>query len=182
MALTSSNVRVAVTGAVYVGPTTADAPTTPTSALDVDFVDLGYISEDGVTEERERDTEDIKGHNGVIVRTVVTEASATFTMTLIETKKEVIELFYGSAVTSTVGYGHISVDPAETGGRKSFVIDTVDGSENIRTYIPEGEVVEVGEVARKVDEPLAYEITIKAYPATSLSGDAFKTFYSAFGS
>ena len=49
MALVAENVRVAVTGAVMVGPTSAPAPTdadTPPTGFD----DLGYISEDGVTE------------------------------------------------------------------------------------------------------------------------------------
>lgn len=182
MALTSGNVRVAVTGAVYVGATTVPAPTTPTSSLDAGFVDLGYLSEDGVAEERERDTEDIKGHDGAIVRTVVTEAKSTFTFTCIETNVAVVELYYGSAVTKAGSYGSVEIDPKDTGGRKSFVIDTIDGDEIERTYIPEGEVSEVGERARKNDEPIAYEITITAYPTTGLSGATHKTWHTALHS
>lgn len=182
MALTSDNVRVAVTGAVYMGPTTADAPTSPTSTLDVDLLELGYLSEDGVAEERDRDIEDIKGHNGVIVRRVVTESSATFTFTCIETNVQVIELYYGGTVTEAGSFGSIDVDPSATGGRRAFVIDTIDGDELIRTWIPQGELSEAGELARKNDEPLGYEVTITAYPDASINDACFRNFYSAFAS
>ena len=63
MTLTSDNVRVAVTGAVYMGPTTATAPTGPTSSLGGDWDDLGYMNEDGVTEARSR-VGHTRGHAG----------------------------------------------------------------------------------------------------------------------
>ena len=50
MALDSDNVIVAVTGAVYVAPTGTAAPTASDSTLNVAFVDLGYVSADGITE------------------------------------------------------------------------------------------------------------------------------------
>lgn len=182
MALTSANVRVAPAGAVYMGPTTADAPTSPTSVLDVDLVELGYFSEDGVSEARDRSTEDIKGHTGTIIRTIITESSATFTVTLMETNEQVIELFYGADVTKQATYGYIDVDPSATGGRRAFVIDTIDGSEIIRTWIPQGELSEVGEVKRSSQEAIAYEVTIKAYPSSTINDACFRNFYSQFAS
>jgi hypothetical protein len=41
MALDSDNVRVAVSGAVYVAPTGTTAPTDSGTALDAAFIDLG---------------------------------------------------------------------------------------------------------------------------------------------
>lgn len=173
----SENVRVAVSGAVSVGPTATVAPTTAISVLPAGFVDLGFISEDGVVEKRDRSSNTIKAwQNAAIVREVVTEANLTFTFTMIETKKETVELFYGATVNATDG-GFVVV-PASTGGRKSFVIDAVDGTSFIRTYIPQGEVVEVGEVVYVSGEPVGYEVTIRAYPDAGISGSARK-WYSA---
>ena len=56
MALDSDNVRVAVTGAVYVAPTGTAAPNYSDDALNVAFQDLGYVSADGIAESIDRAT------------------------------------------------------------------------------------------------------------------------------
>lgn|SRR5690606_28090912 len=184
MALDSANVRVAITGAVMVADTVEAAPVdgdTPWHGAD-----LGYVSEDGVTETRERSSESIRAwQNADTVREVVTEANLTYTFTLIETKAETVELYYGSEVDAD---GSLVVVPANTGGRKSFVLDVVDGDEFIRTYIPSGEVTEVGDQVYSNGEPIGYEVTIRAYPSSALSdaqgnaGSAKKWYSSLAGS
>lgn len=175
MALVSDNVRVAVSGAVYVAPTTAPAPVDASTAPDVAYKDLGYVHEDGVTEALERSTEQMRAwQNAALVRETVTEADMSYTFRLIESKKETVELFYGGTVNNTDG--SIQIDPSKTGGRKSFIIDVVDGDQFIRSYIPSGEITEVGEQVYASGEPVGYEITIKAYMTGAFS---VKKFYSA---
>lgn len=169
MATDSSNVRVAVTGEVSVAPTATAAPTAVDSALNVAFVGLGYVGEDGITESRERSTTDIKAwQNADTVRTVVTDANLSYTFKLIETTEASLELFYGSAVASE----KLVVTPATTGGRKSFVIDVEDGTDLLRIYIPEGEVAEVGDVVYASGEAIGYEVTVRAYPNATAGGSA----------
>lgn len=171
MALDSSLVRVAVTGAAYVAATGSTAPTDAAVALDAAFKELGYYSEDGVTEARDRTTNDIRGHNGDTVRTVVTESTATFALTFIETNQRTIEAFYGgSVVAGTPPASSIVVVPSTTGGRKAFVLDVIDGSDLRRIYIPAGEITEVGEVVYSNGEPVGYPVTISAYPDDAISG------------
>lgn len=168
MALSSSNVRVAVTGSLSVGTSEAAAPTTGDSTLGAGWADLGYFNEDGVTETRERSTETIKGwQNADTVREVVTEAKLSFAGVLIETKKEVVELYYGNTVDTSDG--SIVVIPAKTGGRKPYVLDVVDGDEYVRAYVASGEVTEVGEQVFASGEPIGYEVTITAYPDESIT-------------
>lgn len=172
MALTSSNVRVAVTGAVYAAPTATAAPDAADSTLNVAFKDLGYVSEDGVTETRERSTDDIKAwQNADLVREVVTDSKLSYSLTLIETKEDVIELFYGASVDTDDG--SIQIVPATTGGRKSFVIDVIDGTSLIRTYLPSAEITEVGDQVYASGEPVGYEITITAYPVSGVTATKF---------
>lgn len=170
MATDSSNVRVAVTGEVSVAPTGTTAPADISAALAVGFVGLGYVSEDGITESRDRSTNDIKAwQNADTVRTVVTDANLSYNFRLIETTEAALELFYGSAAGVD---GALTVTPASTGGRKSFVIDVEDGADLLRIYIPEGEVSEVGDVVYASGEPIGYEVTIRAYPNVTLGGAA----------
>lgn len=158
----STKVRVAVTGEVMVGLTTATPPT-GTGGATTGFEALGFVSEDGVTETRDRSTNDIKAwQNAATVRSVVTEATLTYQMVLIETNKATVELFYGTDVDDAEG--SFNIVPASTGGRKSFIIDVVDGEELIRTYVPSGEVTEVGDRVYASGEPIGYEVTITAYP------------------
>ena len=177
MALTSSNVRVAVTGKVSVGPTATAAPTSSVSVLAVGFVDLGYVGPDGVVEKRERSTSDLKAwQNNDVLRTVVTDGKISFTFTLLETSKAALEVFYGATTAGpTATDGRLDVIPTATGGRKSFVIDVVDGTETKRIYLASGEVTEVGDVVHVGTEAIGYEITVTGYPSGGSSAQIWIT-------
>ena len=131
MASDSSEVRVAVTGAVSVGPTTTAIPTSANATV-TGVTDLGYVGEDGVTETRDRSTSKLKAwQNAAVVREVVTESSFTYKFKLIQTNKAAVELYYGTTVDSLTGA--ILIVPSATGGRHAFVIDVIDGDDFIRT-------------------------------------------------
>jgi hypothetical protein len=161
---TAGNVRVGVSGEFYVGPTTADAPTSAVDTLDTDFKGLGFVSDDGVTESRERDTDDIVAwQNAATVRTLTTSSKLTYQFTLIETNKEVIEFVYGTDVTQDADEGTYTIDPGATGGTKSFVLDVIDGTETKRIYISEGEITDIGETKYASGEAIGYDVTVTAY-------------------
>lgn len=167
MALVAANARVAITGVVSIGDGTQTAPTDSGTALGTGWTDLGYVSEDGVTETRDRSTNTIRAwQNGDTLREVVTESTLTYAMTFAETKAATVELFYGNTVDDTDG--SIVIVPSSTGGRHPFVIDVVDGDETIRTYIPDGEVTEVGDQTYVNGELIGYEVTITCYPSSTI--------------
>lgn len=177
MALDSDNVRVAVTGAVYVAPTGTASPNYSDDALDAGFTDLGYVSSDGISESFDKSTTQIRSwQDGSLVREIVSEGTYSVTMTFIETNQDVVELYFGGSLAS----GSISIDPRATGGRQSFVIDVIDGTNIERTYIAAGEITSVGERTLASGEAIGYEVTITAY-ADATEVVATKLF-SAFGS
>jgi hypothetical protein len=173
MALDSTKVRAAVSGAVSVGPTTATAPASSSAAI-TGFADLGYISDAGVTETRERSTNEIRAwQGGALMRLLVTSGNLSYKFIMLETKLETVKLFYGvSAVVQTAPEGTFLINPTATGGRQSFVVDVVDGAELIRTYIPQGELGEVGDRVYVNSEAIGYEVTITAYPDVTLGASA----------
>jgi hypothetical protein len=172
MALDSDNVRVAVTGAVYVAPAGTPAPTASDSTLNSAFADLGYVHSDGIAETIDKSTNQIRSwQDGSLVREIVSDGTYSVSFTLIETKEEVLELYYGVDVVG----GEVDIDPRKTGGRKSFVIDVVDGDSVERTYIPAGEVTSVGERTLASGEAIGYEVTVTAY-ADQSSDVAIKWF------
>lgn len=175
MALTSSAVRVAVTGGVYRGATSAAAPTATTTAL-TGFTELGYVGGGGIEEAGDRSTTDLRAwQNGDVVRTVVTESSLTFSMELWETNQTVLETYYGTTATTGVTEGSIPIRPADTGGRFSWVIDVIDGANATRIYIAQGEVTERGAITYENGNAIRYPITITAYPVNGVAATKFTT-------
>ncbi|HEY4267526.1 MAG TPA: IPT/TIG domain-containing protein [Galbitalea sp.] len=175
MTLDSSNVRVAVTGAWYVAPTSADAPTAADSALGDDYTDLGYLSSDGTTKSTDRSTSNITAwQNAAKVRTVVTDSGVSFQFVLIETTRDGVGLYTGSTVDEN---GKVSVDPGRTAGRRKFVLDVIDGDEIRRIYIPEGEVVQApGDQSFTSGDAIGYDMTIDGYASAELDGDTYVEF------
>ena len=172
MALNTDNVRVALTGVVYAAPTGTTAPTTATASWDAAWKDLGYVSEDGITEAHEDDVAEIPAwQNGQIVRRMIKGTSATYVFTVIETTKLALEIYHkGSAVTgvhaSGIGAASMQIG-TPAADRRAWGFDILDGSNVTRLIIPTGEVTERGEIVYKNDEPHGYELTITAYPSAS---------------
>lgn len=177
MPLNSAAVDVGVSGAFSFAATTAAAPIDATTALPpADWQDVGYISDDGVTETRDRSTDTITAwQNADQVRTVVTESSITVQFVGIESNANMIALYYGAEVDTTDG--SVEIVPSNSGGRRSCVLDYVDGDKAVRLYLPEAEISEVGDLTVASGEPVGYDVTIVGYPSSV--GYSAKKWYSA---
>lgn len=174
MALDADKVVVAVTGAVLYAPTATSAPTNSTSPAPVGFRDVGYISDDGVTENHEEDSETIQAwQNGAVVRTITTSSVATYNFKMIETNKNALELYYkGSTITGSGGAYVLEVTPPGA-IKKSFILEIVDGNIHERIYLPSAEVTERGEVNRVSSDAVGYEVTVTAYPVPNGTGGTY---------
>ncbi len=184
MAVSASNVRVAVTGAVYADKTgTATAPTSTGGSLDTDLKDLGYVSEDGITLTMPGGGDSSAIHawqNGATVRTVRTPSddNPQLELTLIETKLEVIEFVFGVTVTEAVADGSWSFDNSVTRTPAAIVVDVVDGSELIRIYAPQAVVAEISEISLTHTDAIGYGVTLDL-ERNGTAGFNFKTFMTA---
>jgi hypothetical protein len=168
MALDAGNVKVAVTGAVYVAPTGTAGPADTTTPLAAAWKNVGYISEDGVTEGNNTETDEITAwQNSDVVRKTITKSETTYQFTMIETNSNSLSLFYGKTISASDTSHTIGGTGA---GKVSLVIDVVDGAQTIRRFIPEAEVSERGEVKFAANEALGYDVTVTAYPNASIGG------------
>lgn len=176
MAKTAEEVRVGVDGVVSIALTDATAPTTAVSALASPWADYGYVSEDGVTETTEVSSDKIRAwQKAKVVRTSITEATVSWKLVLIQTNADTVGLYHNGIVGAD---GSIIVDPGK--GRPAFqcVIDVIDGDEIIRSYAPEAQVSEVGDLVYQNGAPIGYEITIEAAYNEALGGSV-KKWYSS---
>lgn len=165
MALTASNVRVGVTGALYWDKTGAGtAPTSSSSSVAAAFKDLGYVSEDGVslTLPDAGDATPLKAWQGTATVRVIrstSDDSPQLSLTLIETKIEVIEAVFGATVTSSVADGTFEFDITDTRSHGRLILDVVDGAELIRIYGPYAIATSVGEIAITSTDAIGYQVT-----------------------
>lgn len=160
-----TKVRVAVTGAVFSGDYGAAAPT-GTSGAPAAHVDLGFIGEDGVEIELPDagDTTPIKAwQNGTTVRIIRTpsEDNPTWHFTMLETKIETVELYFGVTVDDGATEGSFEFSTAEGREDLSLVVDAIDGAELIRDYVPKGIVTTVGAHTLANGDVAGYEVTVE---------------------
>jgi hypothetical protein len=166
MALNANDVRVAITGELYVAPLGTAAPTTASSALPPAFVGLGYISDDGLTETYDESLEDIMAWQGAAkVRKVTSESEATLQCLLIQTSKAAIELYHKGSVIETDGEtGFMVKVKSPAPDLRSMVFDVIDGNVHNRIYIPRAEVTERGDMTYSSSDAIGFDITVTAYP------------------
>lgn len=155
-----------VTGAIFRAPLGTTLPTDATTDLGDDFVCLGFVSEDGVENANEMDVSSIKAWGGMIVYRSLNELNDNFVLKLIESENvDVLEAVYGSDhVSTTDGVTHVEViadDPEEA----VWVIDlALRGDVAKRIVIEDGAITSREAITYNDSDPVAYGITVSAYP------------------
>lgn len=165
-----SAAKPAVGGAVSTGPVSTKLPTSAIEKLSDALKNLGYISDDGLTNENTRESEDVKAWGGDVVDSLQTEKTDKFTYKLIEALNvEVLETVFGqSNVTGTLEEGiKVEVNSKEL-EEQAIVIDMILKKGILkRIVIPYGKIVEMSEIKYGDEELLGYEITVQAFPDKS---------------
>lgn len=155
-----------VAGAVYRAPLGTALPTDASTSLASAFVDMGYISEDGVTNSNSPDTEKIKAWGGQVVLIVSTEKPDTFQLTFLESlNANVLQTVYGADNVTVSGNVITVLANAKELGEFVYVIDVVmRGGAMKRIVIPDGALSELGDIVYKDDEAIGYEVTLDCMP------------------
>lgn len=154
------------TGAVFVAPAGTAVPTNATSALAAAFKGLGYVSEDGLVNSVEVDTENVNAWGGDLVLVGQTAFAETFMVNLIETNAESLKVYYGE--DNVVVSGDNITIKQNSAQLPSVVVVfelVLTGGRIKRIVVPKAQIVDrSGEITYVDGEPIAYPALFQAYP------------------
>ena len=169
---TASNVLVGVpdkaSGGVYMSNAPLDADSYPIDTLEDslpgDMIPSGFISEDGVTESNENDTDKVKAWGGDTVRVVQTDHTVTYSLTFLESSPTILKAVYGEDnVVEAGGLVTVKVN-SDTLEHRSWAFEMKDGDKRIRIFVPDGQITSRGEITYTHSGAIQYEVTIEAFP------------------
>lgn len=173
--LSAANAAVAVSGQIFIADEDAPIPTSLTFSPETSgYTGLGYLSEDGFTITPESTSTTLRGwQNAATLRELITEAKLTASFTMVETKPEVVDFFWGTTVDRVKG--SYDIDPGSTGGRKRFLFAVIDGGEvELGSYL--GELTEREEITYQSGELKGYGVTVTFYPDEKYAGKTGRVF------
>jgi hypothetical protein len=152
------------TGGVFAGATSLTLPVNASTALPVGFIELGYVSEDGLTQTIDSETTNITAWGGDTVKTVKTSHDVTYTLAFIETSEAVLTEVFGSDNVDTAS-GVTSVKITSTDlPRRAFVFEMQDSGTDVRVVVPNGQITNLDDISWTDGDPVSYPVTISAYP------------------
>ena len=158
-----------VGGSVYIAHLGTTLPETPSADLSSDYVGLGYISEDGVTNNNTPESDVVKAWGGDTVLNLQTSKDDTFSFKMIEAMNvNVLKAVYGDDnVTDDNGIIKINAN-SKIPNSYVWIIDMVlKGDVLKRIIIPDASLTELGEISYTDSDAVGYEVTITAVPDAS---------------
>jgi hypothetical protein len=147
------------------GDTTVTAPTDASTPLGADFIEVGAISSDGLTEATSQDRTDVFiWQRNALVRRIPGQYTKTFTFAAAETSLFNLGIQYpGSTITATTEGASVAEKPPVTDIR-AWVLHGIDGTTRAqRVYLPKAEVTERGDIVWSAEGITVYEWTLTAY-------------------
>jgi hypothetical protein len=166
----ADNVRVALNGSVYIAPKGTTAPADLTTAWPAGWVDLGYLSDDGVEMSYSTESEDINAWQSLSpVRKVLTGVDMTLGFTAIELTTSTMTLYFPSATMTDVSgtVYKLSIPAAPSPDERAIGLEWVDGDITNRLIIARGEVTDREAITLARSGAVGLGMTVSAYADTA---------------
>lgn len=168
----AESARVGVTGRIDIAPVGATLPhdmsALPTTGAN-GYVNLGYISDDGVTESRDEDNQEfVPWQENSAIRYEITKSIVTLQFTLWQSTLATAGFYFGVKAADMYKATDGTVFFDEKGKpdltRNTVVLTVVDKTFARRLALPAAQVTERGDITYKSDEMIGYDVTLTGFP------------------
>jgi hypothetical protein len=164
MAIDGTEVRVAGAGHVYVAPAGTVLPTDIETALPAAWVDLGYVTEDGVGFSFGRETTDLNAWQGSKIRVLTTSEPVSTNFALMQTNGEVLKVALGGGTIAKTGTAPDEVFTFTPPGKgvnteRAICIEFNDGDLTYRYNIPRAQIEGNVEFTLTATDAVTYPLT-----------------------
>ncbi|MCF8605153.1 hypothetical protein L5I01_17500 [Gordonia sp. HY442] len=161
--------RVGVTGRIDIAEVGSPAPRDMANLDSLTHTNLGYISDDGVTENRDEDNEEFTPwQENSPIRIEITKSTVSFEFTLWQSTAATAGFYFGVSKDDMFKNADGSVYFEEGGKpdlkRNQVVLTVVDGEHARRIVLANAQVTERQEISYKSDEMIGYGVTVTGYP------------------
>ena len=169
MPLASQEIRVAVSGAIYVAPSGTAGPADINAAWPAAFIHLGYCTTDGATLQRTLDTEEVRSWQAVgVQRYLITGVGLTVAFSLQQFNKSTLALYLGGGSWVAQGGGsyRFSIANTPTIDERTLGVEWTDGATlKYRAIVPRAMASETGELTLGRESEIALPITMSGMSA-----------------
>lgn len=154
-----------IAGGIYRAPIGTTLPTDAVTELDKAFENLGYVSDDGITNGTDKDTDTEKAWGGATVNEIDNGDTDTFQYKLLETLNVAAmkDAFGDDNVAGTLETGITVKKNSKEKTFHSYVIDMIlKGGVLKRVVIPKARMTDIDDIVYATSESTGYNLTITA--------------------
>lgn len=170
-----------ISGYIYRAPLGTTLPTTADETLNAAFEDMGFISEEGVTEASGFESVDIKDWGGSSILNILSNRSSDFKAKFVSAyNTEVLKMLFGEEnVSGSLAAGLAVVVNTKDLTPASYVIEMIgSGNELIRFVLPNAVPSAIGDITYVKNDAIKFDTTLHCM--TDESGNSqYKYFKSA---
>src|SRR5881628_1124890 len=149
-------------GVMFRAPLGTALPVDASAALNVAYLDHGYLGDEGLVINEKRDTKDHKAFGGDTIATTQDSYDWTVKVNMVEDGNlYVLKTTFGDSNVTDNGSGLITVKHNKIRlPRTVFVLDTIGDNGTLkRQVIPVGQVIEIGDIKLVHTDLVKYEVT-----------------------
>lgn len=157
------------TGMAYHAPAGTALPAYPGEELAADWVEIGSITEDGISYGMNHSFEPLRNWAKEIERLMAADGDATVKAPFMETSEETLKTLFGSdnvtvtAASQTHGkLISIDIGPDTMTDAEAFLFLMKDGDDMIMIGTTKGFITEVGDIDFKPNDAITWEATISS--------------------
>lgn len=170
MATNKTNMGVGrATGMAYRAPEGTALPTTPSEALAADWVEIGAVSEDGITWGTGKDATPLKNWAKRIVRVISSDESGTVGVPFIDTTEDTLKTIFGDdnveVTPADATHGKIvsvTVEPGVSAPPAAFLFLMKDGDDLLMLGTSSGVITELDEIGFAPNDAITWNSTIES--------------------